>query len=81
MRTVFDNRTVRPVPVGRGSFMSPMQLEVPDDLVGDARAEFLAAALAELGMLEPGVFQGGNVGMVDNEATRALNELTGGFYS
>ena len=81
MRAVFDNRTVRPVPVGRGSFMSPMQLEVPDDLVGDARDEFLAAALAELGMLEPGIVQGGNVGMVDNEATRALNELTGGFYS
>jgi len=81
MRAVFDNRTVRPVPVGRGSFMSPMELEVPDDLIGDEREEFLAAALAELGMLEPGIVQGGNVGMVDNEATRALNELTGGFYS
>ena len=81
MRAVFDNRTVRPVPVGRGSFMSPMQLEVPDDLVGDARDEFLAAALAELGLIEPGTFMGGNVGMVDNEATRALTELTEGFYS
>jgi hypothetical protein len=61
--------------------MSPLQIEIPDDLVGDARDEFLAAALAELGMLEPGVFEGGNVGMVDNEATRALDELTRGFYS
>ena len=81
MRAVFDNRTVRPVPVGRGSFMNPMQLEVPDDLEGDARDEFLAAALAELGLIEPGTFMGGNVGMVDNEATRALTELTEGFYS
>ena len=81
MRAVFDNRTVRPVPVGRGSFMNPMQLEVPDDLVGDARDEFLAAALAELGLIEPGTFMGGNMGMVDNEATRALDELTRGFYS
>jgi hypothetical protein len=81
MRAVFDNRTVRPVPVGRGSFMSPMQIQVPEDLIGDEREEFLAAALAELGMLEPGVIEGGNVGMVDNEATRALNELTEGFYS
>jgi len=80
MRAVFDNRTVRPVPVGRGSFMNPMQLEVPDELEGVAREEFLAAALAELGMLEPGIAQGGNVGMVDNEATRALDELSRGFY-
>ena len=81
MRAVFDNRTVRPVPVGRGSFLSPLELEVPDDLVGDERDEFLAAALAELGLIEPGSFMGGNVGMVDNEATRALTELTEGFYS
>lgn len=60
--------------------MSPMQLEVPDELEGVAREEFLAAALAELGMLEPGIAQGGNVGMVDNEATRALDELSRGFY-
>jgi len=81
MRAVFDNRTVRPVPVGRGSFMSPLELEVPEDLEGDARDEFLAAALAELGLIEPGSFMGGNMGMVDNEATRALTELTEGFYS
>ena len=81
MRAVFDNRTVRPVPVGRGSFMSPMQIQVPEDLIGDEREEFLAAALAELGLIEPGSFMGGNVGMVDNEATRALTELTEGFYS
>ena len=81
MRAVFDNRTVRPVPVGRGSFMSPLELEVPEDLIGDERDEFLAAALAELGLIEPGSFMGGNVGMVDNEATRALTELTEGFYS
>ena len=81
MRAVFDNRTVRPVPVGRGSFLSPLQLEVPDGLEGDARDEFLAAALEELGFIEPGSFMGGNVGMVDNEATRALTELTEGFYS
>ena len=81
MRSVFDNRTVRPVPVGRGSFMSPLELEVPEDMIGDEREEFLAAALAELGLIEPGSFMGGNVGMVDNEATRALTELTEGFYS
>ena len=81
MRAVFDNRTVRPVPVGRGSFMSPLELEVPEDMIGDEREEFLAAALQELGLIEPGSFMGGNVGMVDNEATRALDELRGGFYS
>ena len=81
MRAVFDNRTVRPVPVGRDSFLSPLELEVPDDLVGEERDEFLAAALEELGVIEPGTFIGGNVGMVDNEATRALNELREGFYS
>ena len=82
MRAVFDNRTVRPVPVGRGSFMSPLgALDVPEDMVGDERDQFLAAALAELGLIEPDTFMGGNVGMVDNEATRALDELTKGFYS
>ena len=82
MRAVFDNRTVRPVPVGRGSFMNPLApMDVPEDLTDDQRDEFLAAALAELGMIEPGTFMGGNVGMVDNEATRALDELTRGFYS
>jgi DNA-directed RNA polymerase specialized sigma24 family protein len=45
------------------------------------RNEFLAAALAELTYIEPNTFMGGNVGMVDNEATRALDELTRGFYS
>jgi len=78
MRSVFDNRTVRPVPVGRDSFISPLgQMEVPDD----QRDEFLNAALSQLGMIEPDVFEGGNEGMVNNEATRALNELTRGFYS
>jgi hypothetical protein len=82
MRAVFDNRTIRPVPVGRGSFMSPLApMDVPEDLTDDQRDEFLAAALAELGMIEPDTFMGGNVGMVDNEATRALDELTRGFYS
>ena len=82
MRAVFDNRTVRPVPVGRGSFMNPLApMDVPEGLTDDQRDEFLAAALAELGMIEPGTFMGGNVGMVDNEATRALDELTRGFYS
>ena len=82
MRAVFDNRVERPVPVGRGSFMSPLgALDVPEDMVGDERDQFLAAALAELGMIEPNTFMGGNVGMVDNEATRALDELTRGFYS
>ena len=82
MRAVFDNRTVRPVPVGRGSFMNPLApMDVPEGMTDDQRDEFLAAALAELGMIEPGTFMGGNVGMVDNEATRALDELTRGFYS
>jgi len=45
------------------------------------RNAFLAAALAELTYIEPNTFMGGNVGMVDNEATRALDELTRGFYS
>ena len=47
----------------------------------ELRNEFLAAALAELAYIEPNTFMGGNVGMVDNEATRALDELTRGFYS
>jgi hypothetical protein len=99
MRAVFDNRTDRPVPVGRGSFMQPIApMDVPEglmpseiadeELTDEERAqreqlrnEFLAAALAELTYIEPNTFMGGNLGMVDNEASRALDELTRGFYS
>ena len=76
---------IAPMDVPEG--LMPSEI-VDEELTEEERAQreqlrnaFLAAALAELTYIEPNTFMGGNVGMVDNEATRALDELTRGFYS
>jgi hypothetical protein len=75
MRNVFDNRTDRSVPVGQGSFLQPLgELEAENE--GE---EFLRSLIGELGYVGPGQAEGGEVGMVSNEATRALGQLIRGY--
>ncbi len=75
MRNVFDNRIERSVPVGQGSFLQPLgELEAENE--GE---EFLRSLIGGLGYVGPGQAEGGEVGMVSNEATRALGQLIAGY--